>query len=99
MNGLPCPVCRNANGNQTLRATDYFMGSLDNFTYNRCDRCGHLVLLMEDHVGGGEFGRGKFDTKDEKVVVDVLDHPVLGWGFYQPRGRWIAGRTGLGKSH
>jgi SAM-dependent methyltransferase len=92
----PCPACQNENGHRTILATDIFFGSLEDFTYHQCLRCGHVHLKQDDRVGIGEFGRGSFEDRDEQVVVGVLDHPALGWGFYGPRSRWIGERTGLG---
>ena len=41
---------------------------------------------------------GKFDSNDVKIIVDLLDHPLLGWGFTNPR-RWIAKRATLSRKH
>jgi len=95
----PCPICQNNNGHRLIEATDLFFGSLHDFTYARCQRCGHLRLLPEAHVGSGAFGRGKFEDKDERVVLGVLDHPVLTFGFYAPRSQWISARVGLMAQH
>ncbi len=99
MSDGPCPTCGNENEHRRFLATDLFFGSEHDFTYVCCLTCGHLRLLVEEHVGGGEFGRGVFDDRDEKIVVGVMDHPLLGWGFYQPRSRWIGQRVGLTTDH